>query len=200
MFIFSAMADNLPELISLIKPSLTDETVDPYLKLVEDMQLHAVSCTEEKGYGTDDVAALTTPVSSKRLGPYTSPKVVTLSVSKEINNEPTLKQDPELEPPHVRRPSATRFDGEMLSVPVESLSRTSDYTSVDLNFLGLVADDDARETSGENPININSVAQKFNRVLSPEALYRLENCLSSCFLYCIVISLYVILSTLYCLL
>ncbi|KAL6990776.1 hypothetical protein U1Q18_008898 [Sarracenia purpurea var. burkii] len=59
MFIFSARADNLPELISLIKPSLTDETVDPYLKLVEDMQLHAVSCTEEKGYGTDEVAALT---------------------------------------------------------------------------------------------------------------------------------------------
>ncbi|KAL6990775.1 hypothetical protein U1Q18_008897 [Sarracenia purpurea var. burkii] len=77
-----------------------------------------------------------TPVSSKRLGPYTSPKVVTLSVSKEINNEPTLKQDPELEPPHVRRPSATRFDVEMLSVPDESLSETSDYTSVDLN-LGL---------------------------------------------------------------
>ncbi|KAL6970765.1 hypothetical protein U1Q18_030454 [Sarracenia purpurea var. burkii] len=60
MLIFSARAGNLPELIPLIKSSLTNETVDPYLQLVEDIRLHAVSSAEEKGYGTDEdeVAAL----------------------------------------------------------------------------------------------------------------------------------------------
>ncbi|KAL7176901.1 hypothetical protein ACSBR2_030271 [Camellia fascicularis] len=60
MLIFSARAGNLPELIPLIKSSLTDETVDPYLKLMEDIRLHAVSFDEAKGYGSqeDEVAAL----------------------------------------------------------------------------------------------------------------------------------------------
>ncbi|KAL7176894.1 hypothetical protein ACSBR2_030264 [Camellia fascicularis] len=60
MLIFSARAGNLPELIPLIKSSLTDETVDPYLKLMEDIRLRAVSFDEAKGYGSqeDEVAAL----------------------------------------------------------------------------------------------------------------------------------------------
>ncbi|CAL5347990.1 unnamed protein product [Camellia sinensis] len=60
MLIFSARAGNLPELIPLIKSSLTDETVDPYLNLMEDIRLHAVSFDEAKGYGSqeDEVAAL----------------------------------------------------------------------------------------------------------------------------------------------
>ncbi|GMP78576.1 hypothetical protein CsSME_00034475 [Camellia sinensis var. sinensis] len=60
MLIFSARAGNLPELIPLIKSSLTDETVDPYLKLMEDIRLHAVSFDEAKGYESqeDEVAAL----------------------------------------------------------------------------------------------------------------------------------------------
>ncbi|XP_027119451.1 protein SEMI-ROLLED LEAF 2-like isoform X2 [Coffea arabica] len=63
MLIFLARAGNLPEIIPVIKSSLTDETVDPYLKLVEDMRLQALSTTvinETKGYGSqdDEVAAL----------------------------------------------------------------------------------------------------------------------------------------------
>ncbi|XP_057498264.1 protein SEMI-ROLLED LEAF 2-like isoform X1 [Actinidia eriantha] len=60
MLIFSARAGNLPDLIPLIKSSLTDEAVDPYLKLVEDIRLHAASSGEERGYGSeeDEVAAL----------------------------------------------------------------------------------------------------------------------------------------------
>ncbi|PSS35864.1 hypothetical protein CEY00_Acc00282 [Actinidia chinensis var. chinensis] len=60
MLIFSAKAGNLPDLIPLIKSSLMDETVDPYLKLVEDIRLHAASIGEERGYGSeeDEVAAL----------------------------------------------------------------------------------------------------------------------------------------------
>ncbi|KAF5942104.1 hypothetical protein HYC85_019746 [Camellia sinensis] len=60
MLIFSARVGNLPELIPLIKSSLTDETVDPYLKFMEDIRLHAVSFDEANGYGSqeDEVAAL----------------------------------------------------------------------------------------------------------------------------------------------
>lgn len=60
MLIFSARAGTLPELVPLIKSSLTNETVDPYLKLVDDIRLLAVSNGEEKGYGSneDEVAAL----------------------------------------------------------------------------------------------------------------------------------------------
>ncbi|XAR48715.1 hypothetical protein NMG60_11031619 [Bertholletia excelsa] len=60
MLIFAARAGNLPELIPIIKSSMSDETVDPYLKLVEDIRLLAVSRSKESGYGSkeDDVAAL----------------------------------------------------------------------------------------------------------------------------------------------
>ncbi|KAF7133204.1 hypothetical protein RHSIM_Rhsim09G0028200 [Rhododendron simsii] len=60
MLIFSARAGTLPELVPLIKSSLTNETVDPYLMLVEDIRLQAVFSGEEKSYGSDEdeVAAL----------------------------------------------------------------------------------------------------------------------------------------------
>ncbi|KAG5530830.1 hypothetical protein RHGRI_025709 [Rhododendron griersonianum] len=60
MLIFSARAGTLPELVPLIKSSLTNETVDPYLMLVEDIRLQAVLSGEEKSYGSDEdeVAAL----------------------------------------------------------------------------------------------------------------------------------------------
>ncbi|XWS35272.1 hypothetical protein CRYUN_Cryun21dG0111900 [Craigia yunnanensis] len=62
MLIFSARAGNLPELIPIVKASLTDKIVDPYLKLVEDVRLQAVclkSDMESIAYGSkeDDVAA-----------------------------------------------------------------------------------------------------------------------------------------------
>ncbi|XWS09313.1 hypothetical protein CRYUN_Cryun40dG0074800 [Craigia yunnanensis] len=62
MLIFSARAGNLPELIPIVKASLTDKTVDPYLKLVEDVRLQAVcvkSDVDSRAYGSkeDDVAA-----------------------------------------------------------------------------------------------------------------------------------------------
>ncbi|KAK6255369.1 hypothetical protein QQP08_012864 [Theobroma cacao] len=62
MLIFSARAGNLPELIPIVKASLTDKTVDPYLKLVEDIQLQAVcvkSDVDGFAYGSkeDDLAA-----------------------------------------------------------------------------------------------------------------------------------------------
>ncbi|EOY04901.1 ARM repeat superfamily protein isoform 5 [Theobroma cacao] len=62
MLIFSARAGNLPELIPIVKASLTDKTVDPYLKLVEDIQLQAVcvkSDVDGVAYGSkeDDLAA-----------------------------------------------------------------------------------------------------------------------------------------------
>ncbi|KAK3034230.1 hypothetical protein RJ639_032810, partial [Escallonia herrerae] len=63
MLIFSARAGNLPELVPAVKSSLTKETVDPYLELVEDTRLQAVGiqpATGKKGYGSqdDEVAAL----------------------------------------------------------------------------------------------------------------------------------------------
>ncbi|CAI9117370.1 OLC1v1018750C1 [Oldenlandia corymbosa var. corymbosa] len=63
MLIFLARACNLLVLIPVIKSSLTDETVDPYLKLVEDIRLQALSTTamsDTKDYGSqnDELAAL----------------------------------------------------------------------------------------------------------------------------------------------
>ncbi|XVF65548.1 hypothetical protein PTKIN_Ptkin09bG0257800 [Pterospermum kingtungense] len=62
MLIFSARAGNLPELITIVKASLTNKTVDPYLKLVEDVRLQAVcvqSGVHSVAYGSkeDDAAA-----------------------------------------------------------------------------------------------------------------------------------------------
>ncbi|XP_057544780.1 protein SEMI-ROLLED LEAF 2 isoform X2 [Amaranthus tricolor] len=59
MLIFSARAGNLPELIPIVKSSLTNLTIDPYLELVEDIRLQAV-IENTKAYGSeeDDLAAL----------------------------------------------------------------------------------------------------------------------------------------------
>ncbi|XP_056694944.1 protein SEMI-ROLLED LEAF 2 isoform X2 [Spinacia oleracea] len=63
MLIFSARAGNLPELIPIVKSSLTDITVDPYLELVDNIRLQAVIQNPVDGgrtYGSeeDDFAAL----------------------------------------------------------------------------------------------------------------------------------------------
>ncbi|XP_074291923.1 protein SEMI-ROLLED LEAF 2-like isoform X2 [Silene latifolia] len=65
MLIFSARAGNVPELIPIVKSSLTDVIVDPYLELVDDIRLKAVirdSVDKGRIYGSedDDVAALNT--------------------------------------------------------------------------------------------------------------------------------------------
>ncbi|KAK7832437.1 protein efr3 like protein [Quercus suber] len=57
-----ARAGSLPELIPVVKASLTDKMVDPYLELVDDIRLQAVSIVSNKKkilYGTqeDEVAA-----------------------------------------------------------------------------------------------------------------------------------------------
>ncbi|TYI61055.1 hypothetical protein E1A91_D10G146200v1 [Gossypium mustelinum] len=62
ILIFSARAGDLPELIPIVKASLTDKIVDPYLKLVEDVRLQAVrvkSDVDSVAYGSkeDDAAA-----------------------------------------------------------------------------------------------------------------------------------------------
>ncbi|KAL7211897.1 hypothetical protein ACSBR2_014703 [Camellia fascicularis] len=169
-----------------------------------------------------------TPVASKRVGSYTSPKVVNPSDSKEINNIQAQKKGPavavhaknigqtntksfivpsvvprdnadgkesansrresvssgrasigmSLKPPHIRRPSATKFDVERLSVPIESESfcKRSDDPAVDPSFHNrLITDDDARETSVEKHLNIKSVAEKFEKVLSPKGPSNQEN-------------------------
>ncbi|KAF5728817.1 hypothetical protein HS088_TW21G00971 [Tripterygium wilfordii] len=63
MLIFSARAGRLPQLVPIIKESLTDEIVDPYLELVDDIRLQAVCVKSDKEkivYGSqeDEVAAL----------------------------------------------------------------------------------------------------------------------------------------------
>ncbi|TYH03775.1 hypothetical protein ES288_A09G245600v1 [Gossypium darwinii] len=60
MLIFSARAGNFPELIPVVKASLTDKTIDPYLKLVEDAGLQAVCVESDIKYGSkeDEDAAL----------------------------------------------------------------------------------------------------------------------------------------------
>lgn len=60
MLICSARAGNLAELSPVVKSSLTDEMVDPYLKLGEDVRLQTGSGSETYGYGSqeDETAAL----------------------------------------------------------------------------------------------------------------------------------------------
>ncbi|KAA3454672.1 protein EFR3-like protein B isoform X2 [Gossypium australe] len=60
MLIFSARAGNFPELVPVVKASLTDKTIDPYLKLVEDAGLQAVCVESDIKYGSkeDEDAAL----------------------------------------------------------------------------------------------------------------------------------------------
>ncbi|CAJ1933321.1 unnamed protein product [Sphenostylis stenocarpa] len=63
MLIFSARAGNFPELIPKVKASLTKTTVDPFLKLVDDVRLHAVYLESENliyGSQEDDVSAMKT--------------------------------------------------------------------------------------------------------------------------------------------
>lgn len=59
MLIFSARAGNLPELIPIVKSSLTDAIVDPYLRLVDNIKLRAAAM-DSVTYGSeeDDLAAL----------------------------------------------------------------------------------------------------------------------------------------------
>ncbi|KAG2371233.1 hypothetical protein LR48_Vigan05g205500 [Vigna angularis] len=55
MLIFSARAGNLRDLIPIVKASLTKETVDPFLELVDDIRLLAVCKEMEKiTYGSEE--------------------------------------------------------------------------------------------------------------------------------------------------
>uniref|UniRef100_A0A5B6ZYF7 Katanin p80 WD40 repeat-containing subunit B1 homolog n=1 Tax=Davidia involucrata TaxID=16924 RepID=A0A5B6ZYF7_DAVIN len=90
-------------------------------------------------------------------------------------------------PPHIRRPSATKFDMERLPMAVESGSfnnMTSDLDAAkDSNFRSRVmAEDDARESCEEKHSNIKSVAQKFEKNLSPRTPSNQENSNES--IYC----------------
>ncbi|MED6144654.1 hypothetical protein PIB30_017754 [Stylosanthes scabra] len=61
MLMFAARAGNFPDLIPKVKSSLTEATVDPFLKLVDDIRLQAVCIESEKTvYGSqeDEVAAI----------------------------------------------------------------------------------------------------------------------------------------------
>ncbi|PSS10272.1 Katanin p80 WD40 repeat-containing subunit like [Actinidia chinensis var. chinensis] len=84
-----------------------------------------------------------------------------------------------VKPRHVRRPSATKFDLERLLVPLEfeSISKISDVAAVEPRFHDRLAENnDARETSEEKHLNIKSVTQKFEKVLSPKTPSIQENC------------------------
>lgn len=55
MLIFSARAGDFPDLIPIVKASLTENTVDPFLELVDDFQLQAVYIESEKiSYGSQE--------------------------------------------------------------------------------------------------------------------------------------------------
>ncbi|KAI9079393.1 hypothetical protein K1719_038692 [Acacia pycnantha] len=55
MLIFSARAGDFPDLISIVKASLTENTVDPYLELVDDVRLQAIYIESEKmSYGSQE--------------------------------------------------------------------------------------------------------------------------------------------------
>ncbi|CAA6667330.1 unnamed protein product [Spirodela intermedia] len=63
MIIFSSKAYNIPSLISSVKASLNDTTVDPFLRLIDDCRLQAVKSASDNRcnvYGSkeDDYAAL----------------------------------------------------------------------------------------------------------------------------------------------
>ncbi|XP_059632893.1 protein SEMI-ROLLED LEAF 2 [Cornus florida] len=72
MLIFSAWVGNLPDMIPIIKSSLPDETVDPYLELIEDTRLQAICIrpgSEEKCYGSqEDEAAALKSLSAIKIG------------------------------------------------------------------------------------------------------------------------------------
>ncbi|GAB4850744.1 hypothetical protein Ancab_030044 [Ancistrocladus abbreviatus] len=63
MLIFAARAGNLPELVPIVKLSLTARAADPYLELVDDIRLRTVdieagSGRKAYGSGEDDTAAM----------------------------------------------------------------------------------------------------------------------------------------------
>lgn len=60
MIIFSSKAYNIPPLFPCVKASLTEKTVDPFLRLVDDCKLEAVKTELQKVYGSkeDDEDAL----------------------------------------------------------------------------------------------------------------------------------------------
>ncbi|XP_028757188.1 uncharacterized protein LOC114716365 isoform X1 [Neltuma alba] len=55
MLIFSARAGDFPDLIPVVKASMTDNTVDPFLELVDDIRQQAVCIESEKiSYGSQE--------------------------------------------------------------------------------------------------------------------------------------------------
>ncbi|KAF8409333.1 hypothetical protein HHK36_005408 [Tetracentron sinense] len=86
-----------------------------------------------------------------------------------------------LKPTHVRRPSNNKCDLGRLSKAVESgsfISKISDLETVmEPDFHPrLVAEDEARESCVEKHSNIKNVAEKFEKILSPQPPPNHENC------------------------
>ncbi|KAL8153603.1 hypothetical protein V2J09_011363 [Rumex salicifolius] len=80
MLIFSARAGNLPELIPVVKSSLTDKMVDPCLELVEDIRVQAVNLQSSSGSticaSNEDAAAALKCLSVMRLDDQKSRETV----------------------------------------------------------------------------------------------------------------------------
>lgn len=95
-----------------------------------------------------------------------------------------------LRPAHIRKPSNSKNDVEKLSVTPESESFSSvtseKESAVDLKLQSLnLSEDVARKSCEEKSSTIKSVADKFEKILSPETPSSQENCkflfLRNCF-------------------
>lgn len=105
MLICSARAGNLPELSRVVKSSLTDEMVDPYLKLGEDVRLQTASGSETYGYGSqeDEIAALQS-LSAVELDDEKFKEIIMLHFTSKCG---TLSED---ELPSIRKQLLERFE------------------------------------------------------------------------------------------
>ncbi|VVA90142.1 unnamed protein product [Arabis nemorensis] len=101
MLIFGANISNIPELITIVKESLTAQMVDPYLVLEGDIRLRAV-CSgfpQEEVYGSekDDSAALNSVVDDSCLKEivitYFTSKFQTLSEEEQSNLRKEIQSD-----------------------------------------------------------------------------------------------------------
>lgn len=87
-----------------------------------------------------------------------------------------------LKPPHTKRQSATKFDFDRLSVPTisESIGKTEDKINMEPSFQDKVrVGDEAKETSGEKHMIVNTVADRLEKVLSLPTPSSQESCTKS---------------------
>ncbi|XP_026429408.1 uncharacterized protein LOC113325418 isoform X1 [Papaver somniferum] len=87
MIIFASKAYNIIPLVALAKASLTDEAVDPYLRLVDNCKLQATTTGSDYPYGSkeDDVAA-TNSLSTIKLTENQSQESMTCVIIKSLGN------------------------------------------------------------------------------------------------------------------